>query len=661
MSRTRRSLTMRGLLISVIFAAPISAAPAPARASGKIVSLPPLLVSAASSLHWRYVAMPGFEILSCCPDDVTAPFVQKVYLNQFLLDAIAPGDLQVRPAVPTALILLHPGVGDGFPEKFMANAKELRAQTSDELARVGTPSLAEAPGSIPQIKLQDGDSIGADIILNGQFRGFEFDPGYVFFALDGRKPPLPLWFIEGTLNFHYHAPRDGFQIKKVGRYGDLIVNVPPAFWISRDVTDCVRASSEETGSGKESWDVLLPILMQRLLSLRKAVTEPPGAGDRSAGSELDRGVRSIRMLLSGPPPPPGTNREKYLWMERAGLDYHRNAPPGSSPFVIARLQRLQVQYILQHGAEDDSPWRLELWRSKPALLERMVFDGFPIRRLLTEKAPPPAGDSDKEAWLARAGLGTPSGEDPEGVLALRRTWSVMRDGSDEGSPWRLDIWRSQAALFVRWAFDDPTHSRREALWKLARYACQAPVTEAVFRDCFGMSFAEMDEQLYEYLPVAMTKQFVLFPRRSIRIPDVDLDRDTSYSESLSFSDRPRDLVLRDSTVAERVRILGDWERKEIDFVRDTQPEFADLYIKQAQSTLVSAYGKGARDPGLLAALGLFECAIHNDIAAQGFLELAVSAQVVRPRAYVELARIRLANALAEAGGVGENLNASQAA
>jgi len=255
--------------------------------------------------------------------------------------------------------------------------------------------------------------------------------------------------------------------------------------------------------------------------------------------------------------------------------------------------------------------------------------------------PPPSGaannEADKEAWLndtwKKSARPYPVPK-PEDIAAV-----ILLHGAEPGSPWRYPIWQAQAGLFVRWAFDDRTFARRQAIWKFAARASAEPATEAMFKDCFGLGFAEMDGQLNAYLGKAANEPLDLFSATAIEIP----------------ARHPRE-----ATEAETARILGDWERKEIEFVKTSHAEFADLYSQQAEQTLLGAYRRGERDPRLLAAIGLYECAVGQDLQARGFLEAAVQAGVARPRADAELARIRLSAALAEPGNGGK-LDAGQVA
>jgi hypothetical protein len=120
------------------------------------------------------------------------------------------------------------------------------------------------------------------------------------------------------------------------------------------------------------------------------------------------------------------------------------------------------------------------------------------------------------------------------------------------------------------------------------------------------------------------------------------------------------LPLRNATDGEIARIRGDWERLEIAYVRARIPALAPKYIEQARRTLLRAYERDDRDPRLLAILGLCEIDAGNDAGARDYLEAAAAMGFVRPRAWLELARLRLAGYRA-LNGPGEKLSAAQAA
>ncbi len=178
------------------------------------------------------------------------------------------------------------------------------------------------------------------------------------------------------------------------------------------------------------------------------------------------------------------------------------------------------------------------------------------------------------------------------------------------------LWRTEAALFIRWALDGG--KQREALWQWVRQSCERPATEAQFKACFGTDFARTELMLRDYLPVAIKRT-------------THLSTDTTYE--------PPAATIREATVGEISRVKGRLDRMEIAYVREQCPELTPRYIAQARQTLHRAYAQGDRDPRLLAEMGLCECDAGDDAAARPLLEAAVAGKVVRPRAYYELARI----------------------
>lgn len=184
------------------------------------------------------------------------------------------------------------------------------------------------------------------------------------------------------------------------------------------------------------------------------------------------------------------------------------------------------------------------------------------------------------------------------------------------------VWTSQAALLVRWALSGP---QREGFWRFVERAALGQMSEKLAQECLGLDYTQLGAQLTAYLPVAVRKSIVLRPKEEIVMPP---------------------LTLRNATESEIARIKGDWERMEITYVRVKHPEVVDKYIGQARRTLMRAYDHDNRDPRLLAVLGLLECDTGHPEAARGYLEAAAGPGLVRPRAWLELAKLRLAERLA---------------
>jgi hypothetical protein len=185
-------------------------------------------------------------------------------------------------------------------------------------------------------------------------------------------------------------------------------------------------------------------------------------------------------------------------------------------------------------------------------------------------------------------------------------------------PAQIGLARSQCALLLRWALD-PRNGQREAFWRFASRACEEPVTEPLFQSCFGFGFSDLRDRLSDYLTFAVKEPLKLPTPPPPEGPEAKV---------------------RPATSTEIARLRGEWERLSVPFVRALFPAEAGRYLEQARRTLHRAYDDGDRDPRLLAILGLCEVDAGNDPAARPFLEAAVAYNVVRPRVYAELARLK---------------------
>lgn len=247
----------------------------------------------------------------------------------------------------------------------------------------------------------------------------------------------------------------------------------------------------------------------------------------------------------------------------------------------------------------------------------------------------------------------------------------------------LALWESEAALFVRWGLlgpghEDPATSR--AFIELVRRARSGPVNEQVFADCFGFGFAEMERRLGFFLRATLAKPTSVYLKLPDQFPKAEL---------------------REATADQIGRILGDWLRMQGDSLRTTDPGLSAEILRAAGRMLERAYRmdnglppdvdqspggeqfhdplqnaaygppvamkpfvvSAARihDPGLLAVYGLYERDIGDDAKARELLEAAMKAKAGRPKAYLVLAELRYAEAIARPQGPGGKLSAAQAA
>jgi len=201
-------------------------------------------------------------------------------------------------------------------------------------------------------------------------------------------------------------------------------------------------------------------------------------------------------------------------------------------------------------------------------------------------------------------------------------------------------WQAQAELFLRWGLDSENGARRQAFWRFVELSSRRGASEALFQECFALDFAAVQTELAAYLPQAV--------RRTLRF------RPARLKKLLP-------LALRNATDSELGRIKGDWERLEIAYVKAIAPDLAQKYLDQARRTLQRAYERGVRDSGLLSVMGLCEIDAGEDALAREYLETAALLGPMRPRAWYELARLRLTEFRALAVQAQTGLTSEQAA
>jgi hypothetical protein len=217
-------------------------------------------------------------------------------------------------------------------------------------------------------------------------------------------------------------------------------------------------------------------------------------------------------------------------------------------------------------------------------------------------------NGSRAALVARAAL-----------LPLRKVFSVGYDspelrGQSDHDDHRLVGWQQQATAFVHMCLYGQNGRYRQPFLKFALRAQREPVTEQMFKECFGQSYRQMELELRGYI-------------------DFTYYTSTVYkSKNGDYLKPVKPIEVRQATDAEVGRIKGEAFRLA---GRDDD----------ARREFVVAYLRGERDPQLLASLGLMARQRHDDTRARTYLEAVATsgAPVPRPRAYLELARLRLAD------------------
>ncbi|SDS51307.1 hypothetical protein [Opitutus sp. GAS368] len=214
------------------------------------------------------------------------------------------------------------------------------------------------------------------------------------------------------------------------------------------------------------------------------------------------------------------------------------------------------------------------------------------------------------------------------LIPLDQFFAITADSNEARNPLGNNRWAKQAYAFVHLCLFGENGRFKEAYTNFTQRLAKEPVSEALFRECFKMSYKQMLNELRGY---------------------IDFTNHTSTTYTLKAGAPPLGggpIVMREATDAEVGRIKGDAQR-------------LAGRANDALATYTGSYARGAREPAFLAAYGVAASQAGENDRARAALEAAVKAGVRRPAAYVELARLRLAAAKARPAAAGGRLDAPQ--
>jgi hypothetical protein len=277
-----------------------------------------------------------------------------------------------------------------------------------------------------------------------------------------------------------------------------------------------------------------------------------------------------------------------------------------------------------------------------------IFTGmkWDRRRIIFAQVEDPTLVTPEEEALAMANAGMPSevpavtgkpaeqdrdfnkALDRRGLIPFEKFFAVPHDSPIARNPIG-NRWAKQAQAFVHLCLYGRGKRYQKPFLELVARAGRGPITEEVFRECFGMSYRQMLTELRQYI------EFTDYAYEEFR------------GKNGSELPEPAPVELREATEAEIGRIKGDALR-------------LSGHNDAALQALVVPYLRGERDPRLLAALGLAENELGHTDRARKFLEAAARDKVPRARAHLVLAQLRLAEARAKPGAADGKLSAGQA-
>lgn len=200
------------------------------------------------------------------------------------------------------------------------------------------------------------------------------------------------------------------------------------------------------------------------------------------------------------------------------------------------------------------------------------------------------------------------------LLPFPEIFRVKRDSATAQNPLG-NAWAKQSAAFVHLGLYGRDKRFQKGFLTFLQRVSRTEPTEEFFRECFGMSYADMLTELRLYIDAPTYEAFNFTAR----------GEGLAVSAAVSF---------REATQSEIGRIKGE-------------TLFLSGREEPGRLALIAPYVRGERDAQLLAALGLAEHASGRDERARKFLEAAFSGKALRPRAHLALAELRLAEAWKE--------------
>jgi hypothetical protein len=224
------------------------------------------------------------------------------------------------------------------------------------------------------------------------------------------------------------------------------------------------------------------------------------------------------------------------------------------------------------------------------------------------------------------------------VLSLENDWrgklyeNGVRKNPGPAKPSDLDSvkWTLETQFgLARWAVFAEGGRFRGGFWDFYRRVSLNPdADETIFRDAFGMGYAEAIKRIGANRNREATVPPMRFPTSKQSIPPSKI---------------------RDATPGEIAHITGEWAR----VAAHVNPSQKDRLMTAAGRIFDRGLKDSPiRDSALLASAGIYRAEMGRDAEALSLLEEATKSGVVRPQAYLELARILLAAAKVdlEAGG-----------
>lgn len=288
--------------------------------------------------------------------------------------------------------------------------------------------------------------------------------------------------------------------------------------------------------------------------------------------------------------------------EEEELDPEMDWEDGSQTYVdlTRQLCREYVRHVLSRSTPRLAPWVEEG-------IAQIMSHGEVTRRSITFARLTPASELSP-------------GDEGDFLVALKHQrlmpfgqfFAVGRDDAEVRNPIG-SLWVHQAHAFAHLCFYGAKGKYRRGFELLARHAARGPVTEEIFRQCFGAGYREMENALDDY---------IAFPR--FAYARLTLGKDEGLAPVVLPEPRP-------ATTDEVGALVGGA------LLRAGRPGDA---LREWRL----AYARGAKGAGLLTTLAAAESAAGREARALELSQKAVTAATKDPAPYLAVVRAQLAAA-----------------
>lgn len=197
-------------------------------------------------------------------------------------------------------------------------------------------------------------------------------------------------------------------------------------------------------------------------------------------------------------------------------------------------------------------------------------------------------------------------------------------------------YKRQISDFSIYCAFGPNERVRAGYLKLLGALKKQRLDETLFEKCIGMKYADFHDEMYAYYRDEGTDNYTgdanAWGISSITIPATKPPRPVFFT-----ADR-----------VDRARIFSEW------FMACNAPHLAREYLLKAEAQFRYA----RKDPGFVAAQGIYEARAGDKAKARDLLERAITLKTTRPEAYRMLALLRGEEAMAKRGN-GAPLSAAE--